>query len=167
LARKQAQRTIAVVLTSVALQATTVGVGASAAAEAPPEARAHAFEGVFTGTAYGANGTEAPLWIDISQDGPTIAATATLGDGMYVGTKFCGGAAVPGGQVSGTAYVDANTPSRVQTEVPFNVYGVPVRLAIQGDLSEDGQSLTARTTINLPAFCGGNPQFVGTLSRVG
>jgi hypothetical protein len=163
---KRTPTTLAAALAGIVLLAMAPGAAMPASAAAAPEVGAGVFEGSFTGTAYGDNGTKAPLWLEIAQDGPQLAATATLGEGMYVGTPFCGGGEVPSGTVTGTAEVDAKNPTRVQTFVSFDVEGIPVNMAIQGDLSEDGQSLAAKTKLSLPFFCGSNPEFVGTLARV-
>jgi hypothetical protein len=124
------------------------------------------FNGVFSGIAFGDRGTQAPLSLDLSQQGPDVAATATLGEGLYVATRFCGGATVPAGTVDGTGHVDLDAPGRVWTSASFDVQGFPVRMAIQGDLSEDGQALAAEATLDLPSFCGTDPVLTGTLLRV-
>ena len=125
-----------------------------------------AFDGLFAGTAYGDRGTQAPLSLELSQQGPDVVATATLGEGLYVVTRFCGGATVPAGTVDGNGHVDPDAPGRVWTSASFDVQGFPVRMAIQGDLSEDGQTLAAEATLDLPSLCGTDPVLTGTLQRI-
>jgi hypothetical protein len=62
--------------------------------------------------------------------------------------------------------VDPVVASRAQTWASFDVQGVPIGMSITGDLSDDGQSIFAQTTLDLPDLCGGDRVFVGALERV-
>jgi hypothetical protein len=166
--RKIAAVTMAATLLATLPAIATPGTAVYAAAAPEPLApavEASPFDGTFTGIAHGANGTQAPIALTLTQQGDTVDGTVTLGDGVYVKTAFCGGATVPAGTVSSSGQVDPQDPSRVVTTSTFDAYGVPITIAAQGELSADGQSLAVRTKIGVPAFCGAAPVLEGTLDR--
>jgi hypothetical protein len=165
---KQPRLTITAAL--AAIMAAAAMAGSAVAASDPVDVSENAsrpFAGVYAGTAYGDKGTAAPLYLTMTQDGSDIAATATLGEGLYVATPRCGGGEVPAGSAAGIGQVDPLNASRVRTEAAFAVQGIPVIMVILGDLSEDAQSLTAHTTLDLPSLCGADPTLTGTLERIG
>jgi hypothetical protein len=138
---------------------------AAAPDSAPPATEAHSFDGTFAGVARGADGSQAPLTLSMAQQGPAVDGTVTIGDGVYVKTPYCGGATIPAGTVSSSGQVDPQNPNRVTATAAFDVYGFPITIAAQGDLSDDGQSLAVRTKVDAPAFCGPIPVLEGTLQR--
>src|SRR4051794_27106388 len=75
-------------LTALVLFVATTG-GASAVASAGP------YDGKFHGRVSSDNGTSAPLSVNITRRGDTVAGTASLGEGLVVETSFCGTAALP------------------------------------------------------------------------
>ena len=144
----------------------TAGHAADAPEAVVPAAEAHSFDGTFSGIAHGANGTQAPLTLTMTQDGTTVDGTVTVGDGVYVDTPYCGGATIPAGTVSSSGEIDPQVPNRLTATSAFSAYGFPIRIVAQGDLADDGQSLAVRTKITVPAFCGPIPVLEGTLARI-
>jgi hypothetical protein len=155
----------AALLVSVALgwsPAAGVEAGAPAAEQAE---QAEPFSGTFEGTAFGAGGTSAPLALVLAQRGSEVSGSATLGEGLYVATARCGGATVPAGTVEGSGQTAPDDPRHVSVQTTVRVQGVTVPVALTGDLSPDGQTLTAAASLDVPAFCGPDPTVPGTLQR--
>jgi hypothetical protein len=144
-----------------------VVVAAAGEVDASASEQAGPFAGTFEGTAFGAGGTSAPLTLSLAQRGTEVSGSATLGEGLYVATARCGGAAVPAGTVEGSGQTAPDDPRHVSVQIAVRVQGVTVPVALSGDLSPDGQTLTAAATLDVPAFCGPDPTVPGTLQRAG
>jgi hypothetical protein len=157
--RLKAGAAVALAALTMTLVAGPVGAASVGSTDVQP------FAGRFEGTAYGDDSTQAPLSLTLSQQGTGVDGTVTLGDGLYVRSRYCGGAAVPAGTASATGEIDPQDPNRVQASAAFAVQGIPLTIAVQGDLSPDGQSLATQATISVPAFCGPNPVLETTLQR--
>ena len=160
---------LAISLSGVGLLWAPSPAGASEIQEPLGVEPAGPFEGTFEGTAYGSQGTSAPLALSLTQRGTggAITGSATLGDGLYVTSARCGGAPVPGGTVQGSGQTPAEHPHqlRLQTEIEMQGFIIPVSLG--GELSPDGQTLTGALSLDVPALCGPDLSFPGTLQRTG
>jgi hypothetical protein len=145
--------------------ASGVEAGALGADQADQADQAEPFTGTFEGAAYGTGGTSAPLALALAQRGTEVSGSATLGEGLYVTTARCGGAAVPAGTVEGRGQTQPDNPRHVSVQTAVRVQGIDVPVSLVGDLSPDGQTLTAAASLDVPAFCGPDPTVPGTLQR--
>ena len=80
-------------------------------------------------------------------------------------TAGSGGAPVPAGSVQGSGETTPDQPHRLSIRSAVDLYGISMPYLITGDLAPDGQSITARATLDVPGFCGPDPSVPGTLQR--
>jgi hypothetical protein len=126
---------------------------------------ASGFSGTFEGTLTSDSGSSAPASLTLLQDGLTVSGTINVGQGLVVDGGNCGQTTVPAGNVSANGQLDPATPNRLDAGSMFNVQGLAIELRLVGDLSADGQTLTAQATIDLPLLCGRDPVISGTFMR--
>jgi hypothetical protein len=136
------------------------------AAPAPTMApAAGAFEGDFTGVAYGDGDTTATIALALTHRNDEVAGTVTIGNGLRVSAGgFCGAVPVPA-----TVFV-VQTPlsaqsRQLETTQFLNVDGFDIEVALVATLSADGQSMTAKATLFTPALCSRDPVIQAELSR--
>jgi hypothetical protein len=143
--------------------------GASEIHNPHEEEPAGPFEGTFEGTAYGSQGTSAPLALSLTQRGTggAVTGSATLGEGLYVTSARCGGAPVPGGTVQGSGQTPAEHPRQLWLQTEIQVQGFIIPVSLSGELSPDGQTLSGALALDVPALCGPDLTFPGTLQRTG
>jgi hypothetical protein len=157
-------RSAALALVLLVASAAGVAAGARTAATGASDL-AGPFEGTFEGTALGSGGTTAPLTLALTQRGTEVSGTVSLGEGLYVATAACGGAPVPAGTVQGSGQTPPDDLRHVRVQTSLRVQGVAVPVSLAGDLSPDGQTITAVAALDVPAFCGPDPEIPSTLQR--
>lgn len=138
---------------------------ASAAGISPASQKPGPFEGVFTGTVYGDNRSQAPITLELTQRGEEIQGSVLLGEGLYVDGGMCYAGELPATEQSLATKIKSDDPRRLATQLLFKVSNYPIAVDLESELSPDGQELIAVTSIDLPWFCGGDPVLRGELVR--
>ena len=154
-------------LTALVLFAATTA-GAVAATPAPGTGRATPagpYEGKFQGQIWSDNGTSAPLSVNLTHRGDTVAGTASLGGGIVVETRFCGAATIPAATRWLSGYTQAGNPEHLEATSSFTAEGIPFTVRFSSDAAADGTTIHGAATIDLPWFCGGDPVLTGTLHK--
>jgi hypothetical protein len=123
------------------------------------------FEGTFTGTVSGDKRSEASLDLELTQRGSLVAGEVTLGDGLYIDGGMCGKGYIPAGATATSGESLSDDPNHLVFNAEFPVSNFKIKVVLQGDLTEDGKILTAEAAIDLPWFCGHDPQLQAELTR--
>lgn len=123
------------------------------------------YSGVFEGVLYGDRGSEAPVRLELTQDGRNVSGDITVGNGLLVDGGRCGLAAVPAATQTAEGRVSPADPYKLDAAAEFDVSGITVRLDLMSELSLDGQSLEAEANIDLPWLCGRDPAVSGLFER--
>lgn len=137
----------------------------AAALPAVGSAGQSAFNGVFAGTLTSDDGSTAPVTLDLTQTGTTVAGDITIGQGLNIDGGNCGQQAVPSGSRSVTGQTDPSNPNHIEVTAGYNVQGFDVTAEFVADLSGDGNTLNSQIAIKLPFLCGRSPVITGTLQR--
>ena len=138
---------------------------ASAAGISPASQTPGPFEGVFTGTVYGDNRSQAPITLELTQRGEDIQGSVLLGEGLYVDGGMCYAGELPATEQSLATKIKSDDPRRLATQLLFKVSNYQIAVDLESELSPNGQELIAVTSIDLPWFCGGDPVLRGELVR--
>ncbi|MDT8307627.1 MAG: hypothetical protein RRC07_16965 [Anaerolineae bacterium] len=141
---------------------------AAATATAPPAAQSGPLSGTFVGLLNGDGDSQAPLVLELEQQGRIVGGVASLGEGITINAGgFCGRFAVPASTFEAREELESADSRRLQTTTSVDVEGfvIPVDLTIS--LSPDGKTITAEATLETPALCANDPTLVGTLTRRG
>ena len=154
---------ISLILTLGALLA--VSLSASAAPEAAKAKKAGPFEGTFAGTVKGDNGKSANLSLDLTHRGDEVKGFVVIGEGLYVDAGMCGKGYVPAGTQFARGETSSKNPSQLSAESRFKVSGISVKIKLDGEVSDDGDELSAKAKIDLPWICGHDPVISGTLYK--
>lgn len=123
------------------------------------------FDGVFEGVVLADLGTKAPVELDLTQQGTRVTGSLSLDEGLQIDGGFCGVFDLPVFDVDiegRTAYGD---PNRIVSSPSFDAGGFELTIDFRGELSEDGETITATAKIDLPWFCGRDPRLDGELHR--
>lgn len=123
------------------------------------------FEGTFEGTVYADNGSRAPIFLELTQDGRQVEGYVEIGSGLYVDGGLCGSGYIPGGAQYSEGLVSRSNARQLNAEVAFKVSGLTVSVDLVGIASADGQELDTDARIDLPWLCGRDPVLTGTLYR--
>ena len=140
----------------------------AAPAEVPPTNTASVagpFEGIFYGYINSDTGSRAPMILDLTHTGNIVSGDIYMGEGLVVNGGICGEAAVPSGVQSASGSTLPNNPDQFSTAVEFEVSGIEIGVEINSQVSADGETLAAEAQIDLPWFCGADPEISGTLQR--
>jgi|SwirhirootsSR3_FD_contig_51_6963435_length_698_multi_1_in_0_out_0_1 hypothetical protein len=148
------------------LTAVLTSTAGAFAAPRTPTIQPGLFAGTFRGTVHSDDGSSAPLELKVTQHGRDLSGIATLGNGLSVDGGFCGSSAIPPTTRQVTGRTQANDPRRISVSSQFDVQGIPVTVALNGNLSLDGKSAQAQAKVDIPFFCGHDPTLSGTLYRV-
>ena len=132
--------------------------------DAPIEA-AGDFNGVFSGTLNGDNGSTAVGTLTLTQTGNDVSGQLDIGPGLVLDAGSCGAQSVPQLAQTAAGAVDPAAPNRLQAAGSIPVAGFTVVVALTAELSPDGQTLSARADLDLPFLCGRDPVISGTFSR--
>lgn len=139
-----------------------------AAATAPPAAITPAgpFAGTFTGNISGDGDSRAPLRLELSQQGLTVAGTATLGEGLRINAGgFCGRFPVPTASFAASETLPSADARQLEASTRVDVEGFEIPLTLKATLAPDGQTMDVEATLFTPALCSNNPTVGGTLTR--
>jgi hypothetical protein len=121
------------------------------------------YEGVFQGTIYAPDGSEAPMSLDLTHRGNVVEGTVFLGNGLTIDAGMCGQAAIPASTVEATGTTSLTNPQKLSTSSVFDVSGITVKVLL--DSAVQGDTLTAQAKVDLPWLCGNDPVLTGTLQR--
>jgi len=124
------------------------------------------FTGQFAGTVYGDNGSQAPIYLILEQNGKTVEGTVKISSGLFVDGGFCGQGYVPAVTQTANGKTSSKNPLHLDAGTAFNVGGLNVSVDLGSNISADGDTLTTEARINLPWICGPDPEIRGTLHRV-
>lgn len=137
-------------------EATLPAVGGSGSA---------AFNGRFAGTLTSDDGSTAPVSLNLTQTGSTVAGDIAIGDGLTIDGGNCGAQAIPSGSRSVSGQTDPSNPNHIEVSAGYEVQGFTITAELLADLSPDGNSLNGRIDLSLPFLCGRNPVITGSLAR--
>ena len=141
---------------------TDPGTGATVAPVAPSGG---GFNGVFSGTLSGDNGSTAPATLNLTQTGQSVSGLLSIGEGLVIDGGTCGAQAVPALEQNAAGTVDPANPNHLQTTGSIPVAGFTIGVTLTADLAADGQTLSARADLALPFLCGRNPAISGSFAR--
>lgn len=136
--------------------------GVSAAAE-KKAGKAGPYEGVFHGTVYAPDGSEAPMSLDLTHRNNIVEGTVFLGDGLNIDAGLCGAGTIPASSITAAGKTSAANPKKLSATSTFEVSGVLVDVAL--DSLVQGDTVEATAKIDLPWLCGSDPVITGTLQR--
>ena len=123
------------------------------------------FSGAFAGTLTSDDGSTAPVSLNLTQSGTTVAGDITIGEGLTIDGGNCGVQAIPAGSRSVSGQAAPSNPNPVEVGGGYGVRGSPFTANLRGDLSPDGSGLTGQIGLSLPFLCGRNPVITGSLAR--
>jgi hypothetical protein len=150
---------VLVILAMLAIGATAAPSVAAAAEKVGP------YEGTFRGYAYGDKGSRAPLLLDLTHQGNQVEGKVYLGEGLYVSGGWCGAVSIPAVDQSVEGQTTRWNPRHLGVEPSFDVGGFGLTVDFESNISRDGETITAEAKVDLPWFCGRDPQLKATLSR--
>jgi hypothetical protein len=156
----------AIMGTVAALMIASAVVSAAQAAPATGRRRDPSpLEGTFSGIVYGDSKSRAPITLSLEEDGDEVTGTAHLGKGLVVDAGRCGKAYIPAVTETATVEVSRRNPREFSISPTFKISGVKVTVDLEGELSEDGDTIYADAEIDLPWICGRDPSLVAVLNR--
>ena len=123
------------------------------------------FNGVYSGTLNGDNGSTAVGTLTLTQTGNDVSGQLDIGPGLVLDAGSCGAQSVPQLTQAAAGAVDPAAPNRLQTASSIPVAGFTVGIILNAELSADGQTLAARADLDLPFICGRDPVISGTFGR--
>lgn len=124
------------------------------------------YEGVFFGFVYGDNNTRAPLALQMTHRDGLVEGNIYLGEGLFVDAGMCGKSEIPAIKQSANGATLPNNPNQMSIQTMVNVSGLDIAVGLTSLVSQDGDTLTADASIDLPWICGSDPSFSGTLERI-
>lgn len=124
-----------------------------------------AFNGAFAGTLTSDDGSRAPVAVDLTQSGTTVAGNITIGEGLTIDGGNCGVQPIPAGSRSVSGQSDPSNPNHIEATTAFDAQGITVTVQFVADVSADGNTLTSEVRILLPFLCGRQPVLSGALAR--
>jgi hypothetical protein len=154
-------------ITAIAAISVLSGVTVNAYA-APKEAKMDQvgpYDGTFHGIVYGDKGSRAPLTLDLTHYGDKVQGNLSLGSGLYVKGGVCGGAYVPSSVQYASGRTVQNDPSRLLANTRVDVGRFDITLKLDSKVSADGDVIKAKAKLDLPWFCGRDPELDATFSR--
>jgi hypothetical protein len=138
----------------------------SATEPAPAIAPGGLFSGTFVGTITGDGGSEAPLRLELSQQGQSVGGTATLGEGLRINAGgFCGRFSVPAATFAASETLPAPDSRQLEASTTFDVEGFEIPLTLKATVAPDGETMAVEATLYTPVLCTNNPTVTGTLTR--
>lgn len=150
---------ILVILAMLAIGA-SAAPGAAAAAEQPGP-----YEGAFRGYAYGDEGSRALLILDLTHRGNEVEGQVYLGEGLYVSGGWCGAVNIPAVAQNVEGQTTRWNPRHLGVKPSFDVGGFELTVDFESNISRDGETITAEAKVDLPWFCGRDPQIKAALDR--
>ena len=132
----------------------------------PGISKAGPYEGVFFGLVYGDNNSRALMALQMTDRNGVVEGKVYLGDGLYVDAGMCGQNEIPSMLQYASGKTNPNDPNELTVQTMVNVSGFDIGVNLNSTVSEDGKTLTAEASIDLPWICGSDPSFTGTLERL-
>ncbi len=126
---------------------------------------AAAFNGAFAGTLTSDDGSAAPVSLNLTQTGSTVAGDISIGEGLTIDGGNCGAQAIPAGSRSVSGQTDPSNPNHIEVSAGYEVQGFTITAELIADLAADGNSLNGQINLSLPFLCGRNPVITGSLAR--
>jgi hypothetical protein len=123
------------------------------------------YEGVFSGSVRGDNGSQAPIALKLTHRNEHVEGSLSLGEGLYVNGGRCGGARIPSGEQYVAFKTQTGKPRQLSTQLKVRVSKYKVGLNLETVISEDGNTITSKVSVDLPWICGRDPVLRGTLYR--
>ena len=123
------------------------------------------FTGSFEGVLYGDDGSEAPVVLELVQNGRDVTGEITVGRGLLIDGGNCGVVEVPETTQTAVGKTTAQAPRALDAQASFKVQGIAVTINLDGQLSRNGEDLTAEARIDLPWLCGRDPVVTGAFAR--
>jgi hypothetical protein len=143
-----------------------LGFGASAAPGVAAAAdEVGPYEGVFRGYAYGDQGSRASLILDLTHRGSNVEGQVLLGEGLYVSGAWCGSVNIPAVAQDVEGQTARWNPRYLGVNPTFDVGGFNLTVDFESSISRDGEVINAEAKVDLPWFCGRDPQLKATLIR--
>lgn len=153
-------------LSLIVIALMTYFVTSAQAAPARPSATSGGlFAGTFTGVLTGDDDSQAPVTLELTQDGRVVSGEITVGRGLLIDAGRCGQVTIPTTTQTASGTTTAQLPRHLTAAAAFEVQGIPVGIDLEADLARDGETLDATATIDLPWLCGRDPQIVGELTK--
>lgn len=129
------------------------------------ETAAGGFNGTFSGTLTGDNGSSATGTLTLTQSGNTVSGDLAIGPGLVIDAGTCGAQSVPQMAQTAGGVVESAAPNRLRTTSTIPVGGFTIGVVLTAELAPDGQTLAARADLDLPFLCGRDPSIGGTFNR--
>jgi hypothetical protein len=145
--------------------AVALTVGCAVAAPSQPQPKPLTYNGTFSGIVYGDRESQAPLTLELVQQGEAVTGIVTLEEGLFIDGGRCGQVNVPPTQQEASGWIVPEEPGHLQTSLAFDVGGFTIQADLDGQLSADGELLTAEAFIDLPWLCGRDPQLTAEMTR--
>jgi hypothetical protein len=123
------------------------------------------YEGVFSGSVRGDNGSQAPIALKLTHRNEHVEGSLSLGEGLYVNGGRCGGAKIPSSEQYFVVKTQPGKPHHLSTQLKVNVSKYKIGLNLETVISEDGNTITSKVCVDLPWVCGRDPVLRGTLYR--
>lgn len=123
------------------------------------------FTGSFEGVLYGDDGSEAPVVLELVQNGRDVTGEISVGRGLFIDGGNCGVVEVPVTTQTATGRTTASAPRNLDAVAALKVQGISVTIHLDSELSRDGEDITAEAKIDLPWLCGRDPVINGEFTR--
>ncbi len=143
----------------------TAAVGVYAAPEAAATGKVGLYEGSFRGTAYGDEGSRAPVALELTHRDNKVAGTLSLDEGLYVNGGWCGAVSLPASTVDVEGQTTVRKPKRLEATPTLNAGGFNITVDFESNVSASGKVITAKAKVDLPWFCGRDPVLTATMLR--
>ena len=138
---------------------------AQAAPVRPTATSGGLFTGSFEGVLYGDDGSEAPVMLELVQNGRDVTGEITVGRGLIIDGGNCGVVEVPATSQTATGKTTATAPRHLDATAALKVQGISVTINLDSELSRDGEDIAAEAKIDLPWLCGRDPVINGEFTR--
>ena len=153
---------LVIAIAAVLVLTSTLIATASAAPKKLQPTSNNPFEGTFSGFVFGDRDSQAPMKIELKQNGNDIIGTIALGKGLYIDGGRCGGGYLPSTIQSAEGEVKDH---EIEAETEVKVSGIKVVIELEGELSSDGETIEAEARVNIPWVCGPDPVISTVLVR--
>jgi hypothetical protein len=140
-------------------------IGTVSVLAASPVRTTGPFEGEFSGYISGDKGSRAPIALDLTHRSDEVKGYIELGEGLYIDGGVCGGGYLPSTTQYAGVESDSRNPRKITEHLVFKVSGIKIPADLNGEISADGEAISAEARIDLPWFCGRDPQLKATLFR--
>lgn len=123
------------------------------------------FAGTFEGVLRGDDDSGAPVTLELMQDGRAVTGEIAVGRGLLIDGGNCGLVEVPAMTQTATGATTARAPRLLSATSGFKVQGMAIVIELDGELSQDSETIIAGARIDLPWMCGRDPVITGEFDR--